>query len=396
MTRSWKAWLPGLSSVTESDAQPGTDIAGLYVHVPFCAAKCAYCAFYSEPVHRHDTQRAMQAIHKELNLVDADSARTVYIGGGSPSCLPEPQLADLVQAVATRCPNVHEFTVECNPGQVSYALLRQLRDLGVNRLSMGAQSFDEATLKILGRNHTAETTETAVQHARQAGFKNLSLDLISAVCGSTPDIWQRSLDRAIALDPEHVSVYALSLEPGTALARAVSQGRQTAMDESTDRAMYEQAIERLTRAGYQQYEISNFAKPGRACRHNLGTWQNLPYRGIGPSAASYTGDLRTQNVSDIQAYCEAIESDQSPVEDSVCVTPEDRICETAVLNLRTRHGIHVQDFRQTTGQDPLLVFAEPIERHCERGLMAIEQNRLFLTDEALPIADSVLCDFAAL
>ena len=396
MKHFWKVWLPGLVSVTKSDSHTDNDVSGLYVHIPFCESKCTYCAFHSEPVQEHDTLRLIRAICRELSQADTHAVHTVYVGGGSPSCLPGSQLTDLVRTLVARCPNVTEFTVECNPGQVSYAGLRQLHNLGVNRLSMGAQSFDDTTLKVLGRNHDADTIETAVHQARQAGFRNLSLDLISAVCGSTPITWQASLDRAIALTPEHLSVYALTLEPGTPLARAVTQGRQMALDESADRAMYEQAIDTLVRAGYQHYEISNFAKPGFACKHNLGTWQNQPYRGIGPSAASYTGDRRTQNVSNIEAYIRTMESGQSPVEDSISIAHTDRICETAVLNLRTRRGIDVLRFRQTTGQDPLVLFAGPIKRHREQGLIAIEQDRLFLTAEALPIADSVLCDFAAL
>jgi len=338
----------------------------------------------------------MQAIHKELTQVDTDSVRTVYIGGGSPSCLPESQLANLIMAITERCSDVAEFTVECNPSQVCPAMLKQLHDLGVNRLSMGVQSFDTEALKSLGRRHNAETIRIAVFQARQAGFNNLSLDLIFAICDSTQTTWQASLNKAIALNPDHLSVYALTLEPGTPLAKAVALGNRNILDEATDRAMYEQAINTLTQAGFKQYEISNFARPGFACKHNLGTWQNRPYRGIGPSAGSYSGSARTQNVSNITAYVEAMESDQSPVQESISIGSTDRICETAVLNLRTRHGIDVQRFIQTTGQNPHLLFAEAIKKHQEQGLLTIKQDRIFLTAEALPIADSVLCDFATL
>ena len=338
----------------------------------------------------------MQAIHKELSQADTRSVRTVYVGGGSPSCLPALQLFALVKAITDQCPNVKEFSVECNPGQVNPDMLTRLHDLGVNRLSMGAQSFDPEELQRLQRSHTAQAVRTAVHQARQAGFKNLSLDLIFALCGSTQATWQASLDQAIALDPDHISAYALTLEPNTPLALAVTEGQQNAMDAATDRAMYEQAMDTLTRAGYEQYEISNFARPGHACEHNLGTWQNLPYLGFGPSAASYDGHCRTQNVSSINTYVHALESGQSPVEESVLITPEDRICETAVLNLRTRHGIDVQRFIRNAGQDPHLLFAGPIQKHHKQGLLTVEQDRLYLTDRALPIADSVLCDFAAL
>jgi oxygen-independent coproporphyrinogen-3 oxidase len=305
-------------------------------------------------------------------------------------------LDDLVRAIMDQCPGVIEFTVECNPGQVTQAKLERLRSLGVNRLSLGAQSFDPLELQILGRNHNAEAIRTAVHQARDAGFNNVSLDLIFAICGSTLATWQASLDQAMALNPEHISAYALTLEPGTPLADAVAQGRQQPVDESTDRAMYEQAMATFTQAGYEQYEISNFARPGYACKHNLGTWENRPYLGVGPSAASSSGTTRTQNLSDIETYVTAVESGKSPVAECVHTSPTDRICETAVLNLRTRHGIDIRRFRQVTGQDPHVLFAAPIQMHRQQGLLTIEQNRIFLTTQALPIADSVLCDFAAL
>jgi oxygen-independent coproporphyrinogen III oxidase len=372
------------------------DKSGLYVHIPFCTSKCAYCAFYSEPVDTQNTHRLMAAIHNELSQTDTRAISTVYIGGGSPSCLPGSELDELVKAITGQCPDIMEFTIECNPAQVNRLMLKQLLELGVNRLSLGAQSFDTEELHCLGRNHNADTIRIAVRQARQAGFKNLSLDLIFAICGSTQTTWQSNMDQAIALNADHISVYALTLEPGTPLANAVARGDRCAIDESTDKAMYEQAIETLTQAGYEQYEISNFARPDFECKHNQGTWKNRQYVGIGPSAASYDGCHRTQNLSDVQAYVDALESGQSPVEESIPIGPMERICETAVLNLRTRHGIDIKRFMQKTGQDPRLLFEGPIQRHEKQGLLATDQDRIFLTAKALPIADSVLCDFAAL
>jgi oxygen-independent coproporphyrinogen III oxidase len=379
-----------LKSATEN-----TD-TGLYVHIPFCTSKCAYCAFYSQPIHKHDAQRLMRAIHKELSQADITNIRTVYIGGGSPSCLNESLLIELVQDITDRSRGICEFTIECNPGQVSYFLLSQLRKLGVNRLSMGAQSFIDRELQILGRSHNAQAIEKAMYQAREAGFENISLDLIFAICNSTKDSWQISLDKAIALNPEHISAYSLTLEEGTPLSKAVEQGKYAAIDESSDRAMYEQAIDTLTKAGYEHYEISNFAKPGFRCRHNMGYWQNQPYIGIGPSAASSGGTLRTQNICDIEAYIEAIEAGRKAVVETVKVDRMDKICETAVLNLRTRDGIDIQLFKQVTGFDPVVLFAEPIKKHCEQGFLDIKKGRIALTDIALPVADYVLCDFAAI
>lgn len=382
--------------MTDSNPHANDDATGLYVHIPFCTRKCAYCAFYSEPVDKHNTARLIQALIKELAQVNTQSVQTIYIGGGSPSCLPLNELTSLIQAITQTCPTIREFTVECNPSQATSALLACLHDLGVNRLSLGVQSFNAQELAILGRSHAPDTIARVVQAARNAGFTNLSLDLIFAICGSTLKTWQASLNQAIALAPDHISVYALTLEPGTPLAQAVTQGQLTAIDDATDHAMYEQAIHTLAQAGFEQYEISNFAKPGFECRHNLGTWQNEPYIGIGPSASSYNGVCRTDKIGDIQAYIEAVESNRSPVQNTFSITPEEQICETAVLNLRTRHGIDIKRFKQITGQDPRIVFAGPIQTHCEQGLLTVEQDRIFLTAKALPIADSVLCDFASL
>jgi oxygen-independent coproporphyrinogen-3 oxidase len=370
--------------------------SGLYVHIPFCTSKCAYCSFYSEPVDKHDTHRLLQTVQKELSQADTHSVRTVYIGGGSPSCLPIMQLCGLVEAIIDKCPEISEFTVECNPSQVAPYMLKCLYEHGVNRLSIGAQSFNDEELIRLGRTHSTDAIKTAFYQARQAGFSNISLDLIFAICGSAQSTWQASLEQAIALNPEHISAYSLKLEPGTPLAQAVEQGRYAAIDESTDRAMYEQAIDTLAKAGYEQYEISNFAKEGYECQHNLGCWHNQPYIGIGPSAASSSKDCRTRNFSSIAAYLNAMESGRSPVEETVFISQKDKICETAVLNLRTRYGIDVKKFMKTTGQNPHLIFVEPIRTNCEKGLLNIEQNRIFLTTKALPVADSVLCDFAAL
>ena len=378
--------------------------SGLYIHIPFCTSKCAYCSFYSEPVSLHDTNRLVKAIIKELSQADTSSVCTIYIGGGSPSCLPLSELEELVKAITNQCHGFTEFTIECNPGQVSHDMLEMLHNLGVNRISIGAQSFDNNELEILGRIHNSEAIEKAVQLARKIGFENISLDLIFAICAcaelvevnSTQKTWQASLEKAIALNPEHISAYSLTIEPGTPLAQGIEQGKYTAIDESMDRAMYEQAIEVLYRAGLQQYEISNFAKPGYECKHNIGYWQNRQYIGIGPAAASSTGTLRKQNFSDIKKYVNAIESGENCVEESIQISDMERICETAVLNLRTIYGIDIRRFKQNTGHDPCELFAETIRIHCEQGLLNIEENRIFLTARALPIADYVLCDFAAL
>ena len=263
------------------------DAQGLYVHVPVCRSKCRYCGFYSVPAGGVDAGRLVRALVRELERYDGRAFRTAYIGGGSPTALPADELIGLVTRVREHCPAVGEFTVECNPGQVDGDLLAGLRDAGVDRLSVGAQSMLAGELELLGRGHSVEQVDEAVRLARRAGFANLSLDLIFAIPGSTLADWRASLEAAVGLDVEHVSAYSLSFEAGTVFDEWRRTGRLAAVDEELDRAMYEWAIERLERAGLEQYEISNFARPGFECRHNLGYWRNRPYVGIGPAAASW-------------------------------------------------------------------------------------------------------------
>ncbi len=239
--------------------------AGLYVHIPFCEAKCRYCGFYSEPIENHDTDRLVSAIITELKKRCQEPffpLETVYIGGGSPSCLPERQLLRLVGEITSRWPNPGEFTIEVNPGQVDKGVLSRLRACGVSRLSIGAQSFNAGELAFLGRRHTISDISQAVQAAKQAGFENIGLDLIFAIPGSTLESWKYGLHSAIDLGIQHISAYGLTYEEGTPLQKAVAAGEVEPVDEETDRSMYETAIDELERAGFEQYEISNFARPG--------------------------------------------------------------------------------------------------------------------------------------
>jgi len=372
--------------------------AGLYVHVPFCDAKCRYCGFYSEPVKNHDTVRLVSVTITELDRKRGQESffvQTVYIGGGSPSCLPGEQLLRLVNEITSRWPKPEEFTIEVNPGQVNEDILSQLCVCGVNRLSIGAQSFNASELDFLGRRNSVADICRAVQTAKQAGFDNISIDLIFAVPGSTLESWENSLQSAIDLGIQHISTYSLTYEESTPLQKAAAAGEVTPVDEETDRTMYETAIDELERAGFRQYEISNFAQPSFECKHNLNYWANRPYIGIGPAAGSYWQGRRTLNIADIRKYIEAIEENAEVAIE--CETPNQLqcACETAVLNLRRRCGIDLEEFESRTGFEVRKLFAEPIDRYRQLGLIEVAAGRLFLTRKAIPIADSVLCDFAA-
>jgi oxygen-independent coproporphyrinogen-3 oxidase len=378
-----------------SDSKFDSDGPGLYVHVPFCRAKCRYCGFYSRPIAEYDAEAVVSAMIAEMERFElGDGIKTIYIGGGSPSALEREHLLRLVGRAKQRCPAAEEFTVEVNPGQVDMELLRELRTAGVNRLSIGAQSFNQRELDFLGRGHTVDCTRRVVRQGRSAGFDNISLDLIFAVPGTGLDSWKHNLRSAIELQVEHISAYGLSYEDGTPLSRDLAAGLIEAVDEDTDRAMFELTIDELAQAGIDQYEISNFAKHGFECRHNLNYWANGSYAGIGPDAASYLNGTRSSNFADIDKYVRAVTSGESTVESSETLSGLERACETAVLNLRRRCGIDLAQFKSRTGYDALELFAEPIRRYQEMGLIEVNSGGVWLTRQALGIADSILCDFA--
>ena len=380
----------------DSESCPsGRRAAGLYVHIPFCEAKCRYCGFYSEPIKNHAPERLVSAIISELRRYDqVEAFQTVYIGGGSPSCLPAKQLLRLIGEITGRWPKPEEFTIEVNPGQVNKDILSRLCTAGITRLSIGAQSFNPDELTFLGRRHSVGDIGRAVEMARQAGLENIGLDLIFAIPHSTLDSWKYSLRSAINSGVQHISAYALTYEEGTPLQKAVEAGEVAPADEEIDRQMYEMTIDELEKAGFKQYEISNFAKPGFECKHNLNYWANNPYIGVGPAAGSYWNGSRTLNIADIKKYIDGVEQG-TPVTDESEIPDNTQIaCETAVLNLRRRCGIILDEFEKQTGFDAMMLFAEPIGRYRELGLIEAADGRLFLTRDALPIADSVLCDFS--
>jgi oxygen-independent coproporphyrinogen III oxidase len=371
--------------------------AGLYVHIPFCRTKCRYCGFYSEPIKNHASQRLVSAIITELTeQAPFPTFQTIYIGGGSPSCLLTKQLLRLIGEITSRCPKPEEFTIEANPGQVNKDILSQLRTAGVTRISIGAQSFNSEELTFLGRRHSVADIRRAVRSAKGAGFDNIGLDLIFAIPHSTLKSWKHSLRSAIDLGVQHISAYALTYEEETPLQKAVEMGEVTPVDEETDRQMYEMTIDELEKAGFKQYEISNFAKPGFECKHNLNYWRNFPYLGIGPAAGSYWNGKRTLNIADIKKYIDGVEQGKTVTAESETPDNLQVACETAVLNLRRRCGIIFDEFEKQTGFDAAKLFAEPIGKYKKLGLIRTTSKRLYLTRKALPIADSVLCDFSTI
>jgi oxygen-independent coproporphyrinogen-3 oxidase len=375
----------------------------VYIHIPFCKSKCSYCGFFSKPANQYDVKRVLNAEIAELKKSSfSKPVSTLYIGGGSPASVGCEILCSFLSKVVELTGAAGEFTVEINPADADEKLLKELFELGVNRVSIGVQSFCDNELAFLGRGYSAKQAEKIIGAAEIIGFKNIGIDLIFAVPGSNLKNWRQTIKKAIRSSVQHISAYSLTYEKNTPLEKTKLSGKIKTVDEDTDRKMYETVIKTLTNAGFEHYEISNFAKPGFKCRHNLTYWKNEHYLGVGPAAASFSGDYRIENIIDIDKYVECIESDKEPAADfgelsrgeKIKITPSEKASQTAVLNLRLLEGIDLAGYKEKTGFDIFELFSSSIEKNLELKFLQLKDDRLSLTANALPIADSVLCDFA--
>lgn len=373
------------------------DLTSLYVHVPFCTTKCGYCDFYSVAGREKDADRLVGALVSELAARRQHrplTFRTIFVGGGTPTRLDAPALAVLLDAISAcaRLPD-GEFTVEANPETVDTEKLALLRAAGVNRLSLGAQSFHENELAVLERVHDPASVGRSVRLARQAGFERLNLDLIFGVPGQTLASWRESVQRAIELEPTHLACYGLTYEPQTALTAQRDRGRVTPCDDTLEAEMFEATIEWLVDAGFEHYELSNYARPGHRCEHNLCYWRNEPYVGIGPSAASYMDGRRWRNIPNLDRYVQAIETDASPEIESETLGRLAAMRESAMLGLRLRDGIDVAAMRSRFGVEPLMLFTPLMAPHVERGWLVADERHIALTPAGLLFANDVMGDF---
>ncbi len=345
----------------------------LYIHVPFCRAKCAYCDFNSYPGQQEIFEDYVTALIGEMAQAGPGRVRTIYVGGGTPTVLPLSLLARIL-AGARRAFAVApdaEVSVEANPGTVGVETLAGLRELGVNRLSLGVQSFDDAELRLLGRIHTATEAVAAVAAARQAGFDNLNLDLIYGLPDQRPDAWASSLERALALQPEHLSLYALSVEEGTPLAASIAGGRLPAPDPDRAAEMYELAEEILADAGYVHYEISNWARTAaHRCRHNLTYWRNEPYLGIGAGAHSWAAGRRWANVARPAEYVARVVAGARPIDSEEEIDLPLEMGETMIMGLRLLdEGVAAGRFQARFGLDLDQQFGLDLAQLVDLGLV---------------------------
>jgi oxygen-independent coproporphyrinogen III oxidase len=368
-----------------------------YVHVPFCAHKCGYCDFASLAGVDHLADRYLTALEREIEseLGEPQEVDTIFVGGGTPTRLEAgalDRLAAIINRWFTLAPG-GEWTVEANPGTIDTVKADILAAAGVNRVSLGAQSFQPELLRVLERHHGQVEVEQALNVVRPR-FSRWSLDLIFGVPGSTLDDWRRDIEIALSFGPSHLSCYGLVFEKGTELWHQRERGLVQPLDEETERLMFESTIERLAAAGLEMYEISNFARIGHESRHNLAYWANDAYFGFGVGAARYLRGVRSVNTRDLNAYLRRVEAGspaRGPIEE---LSEEARARETAILMLRRiQAGIEREDFFQRTGFELDALAGDAIGRFAAQGYLEDDGRRLRLSREGLFIADKVLCEF---
>ena len=378
---------------------------GIYLHFPFCLSKCAYCDFASQPLEAAGglrfARRYFDAMAVELDRraaseeFDGAIVETIYLGGGTPTVLPVEWLAEALTRIGQRFgvdPKA-EVTVEANPGTVDDGKVRGLLAGGINRLSLGVQSFSDEMLRLLGRAHGAAEAREAIAAARAAGCTNLNLDLIYGLPGQSLEEWRETLAEALAARPEHVSVYALSLEAGTPLAEQVEHGEVPRPDDDAAADMYMLAMDMLDQAGYVHYEISNFALPGRECRHNRRYWANAEYLGTGASSHSFRGGVRWNNSPDPVVYTEWVERGRLPVARAERLSARARAGEALMLGLRRAEGVSEEEIASGCGLAPREAFPGEIEQLCRAGVLVAEEGRLWIPRGKWLLSNEVLTHF---
>lgn len=369
----------------------------LYIHIPFCIQKCAYCDFASFPGRLAQRDRYVQAVCRELRAQAAffgrRRVRTVFLGGGTPTLLEGEQARRILDTVRA-CFDVEkdaEITMEGNPGTLTEENLRAYREAGVNRLSLGVQSFDDGLLAAIGRIHTAEQARQAVQMAREAGFDNLNLDLMFGLPGQRAAQWRETLEGAIALSPEHLSCYSLIVEESTPLEKSVREGTCAPLPDEDEMEDMDALTLALTReAGYAQYEVSNYAKPGRACRHNIVYWACLPYLGVGLNAHSELDGRRFYNPEDWEAYLRMAETDDTSRQAETDGSREARMFERMMMGLRMTQGVDTARFARDFGVSPQDAWPQTIAEMTKANLMTAGQGRLYLTERGMQVMNGVL------
>ena len=366
----------------------------IYIHIPFCIRKCDYCDFLSGPSGPEEQADYVQALLREIQAVEEGEGRSVssiFIGGGTPSVLDERLLGDILREIRNRfkIEEYAEITIEVNPGTANIGKLQAYREMGINRLSIGLQSPQDRELKILGRIHNYEQFLETYQEARTVGFDNINIDLMSAIPDQTYEGWVKNLRTVAELEPEHISAYSLIVEEGTPFAAR----KLNLPDEDTEYNMYEATAQILKEYGFEQYEISNYARKGRECRHNVGYWTRQDYLGFGLGASSLYGKERFANTADMKKYLENSRNPEKIREKEPSLTREDEMAEFMFLGLRMTKGISKADFQRCFGCTIESVYGEVLEKYESMGLLLEQDGRIFLSREGIHVSNSIMAEF---
>ncbi|MBL8826897.1 MAG: radical SAM family heme chaperone HemW [Planctomycetaceae bacterium] len=395
---------PPLSHVlTSSPTTPHSELRtphfplSCYVHVPFCVHRCGYCNFTLVARREDLIPRYLDAVERELATHGEPSAvETLFFGGGTPTHLPPAALERLCQSALRQFPLLpgYEWSVEANPADLDTERIAVLREQGVTRVSLGVQSFSAEKLSLLERDHRADDIRRAVDLLRP-WVKSLAIDLIFGAPGETLADWESDLRQALTLEPDHVSTYGLTFERGTTFWGRKLRGELRVAEESDERAMYETAIDTLTAAGFEHYEVSNFARPGHRCRHNECYWDGREYFAIGPGAARYVAGRREINHRSTTTYIERVLGGRSPVADGETLSPVDRAREAFVFGMRRLRGVHLPEFAERYGVDPRRLFAAQLAKYVQLGMFVQQGDWVRLTRPGLLVSDAIWPDFLA-
>ena len=366
----------------------------IYIHIPFCIRKCDYCDFLSGPSGSEEQADYVQALLREIQAVEEGEGRSVssiFIGGGTPSVLDERLLGDILREIRNRFKMEEdvEITIEVNPGTANIGKLQAYREMGINRLSIGLQSPEDRELKILGRIHNYGQFLETYQEARTVGFDNINIDLMSAIPDQTYEGWVKNLRTVAELEPEHISAYSLIVEEGTPFAAR----KLNLPDEDTEYNMYEATAQILKEYGFEQYEISNYARKGRECRHNVGYWTRQDYLGFGLGASSLYGKERFANTADMKKYLENSKNPEKIREKEPSLTREDEMAEFMFLGLRMTKGISKADFQRCFGCTIESVYGEVLEKYESMELLLEKDGRIFLSREGIHVSNSIMAEF---
>ncbi len=362
---------------------------GVYVHLPFCPYLCPYCDFAKWPMRESAARRYLTALRTEIENEPCAAAATIYLGGGTPNAYDAQRIAELIAVLRLRFSGAREVSIEINPELVRGDDLRRYREAGITRVSIGVQSFDPDEIRTLGRKHTVEQVEAVVAAARAARLDSVSLDLMFAVPGQTAETWSRTLRSAVALDVDHISAYGLTVEDGTPYASWRAREPEAFCDDAQDAELYAIGIDALEAAGYRQYEISNFARPGHECAHNLNYWANGDYIGFGVGAASYRDGVRSVHTRSLECYIGAALAGQPIPAQAERLEGRRRVGEAVMLALRTTQGVRVSDFKERYGIDVIEDYAPVVNQFAQTGLLERVGDAVRLTQRGRFFANDV-------